>query len=449
MRTMRKRILIIFPSIVLLVCLAGALLAFLPPVQERLSWRLENLRARIQRMINPPEQVVFVPEGQDDMQAVQTIAQNTLAALIPSATPSPAAATQAGENPVSTPAPSATATQTFTPTPTLTPIPGTVILDGIRHEYQQFNNCGPSNLSMALSYYGWQGDQRDTRSFLRPSLDVDDKNVMPSEMVAYVEQFTQGLGALTRVAGDLDTLKRLIAAGFPVIIEAGHHPADDYWMGHFLVVNGYDDERQRFITQDSLILPDLPLPYEEIGEHWWRDFNYVYIVIYPLEREADVLAILGAHSDPTYNFQFAAQRAQEETQNLTGRDLYFAWFNLGASLVELEDYQGAAAAFDQAFAVYQRIPENERPYRMMWYRVDPYPAYYYSGRYDDVIELANTTFTWVSQPVLEESYFWRGMAYEATGVMNQAISDYQKAAALNPYYAPPHDALQRLGAPLP
>ncbi len=72
-----------------------------------------------------------------------------------------------------------------------------MLLSGIVHEYQQFNNCGPTNLAMALSFWGWQGDQRDTRRYLRPNLEVDDKNVMPSEMVAYVEQFTE-LAALTR-----------------------------------------------------------------------------------------------------------------------------------------------------------------------------------------------------------------------------------------------------------
>ena len=31
---------------------------------------------------------------------------------------------------------------------------------------------------MALSFWGWQGDQRDTRAYLRPNFaTVDDKNV--------------------------------------------------------------------------------------------------------------------------------------------------------------------------------------------------------------------------------------------------------------------------------
>ena len=73
-----------------------------------------------------------------------------------------------------------------------------------------------------------------------------------------------------------------------------------------------------------------------------------------------------------------------------------------------EDYAAAAAAFDSAFAVYPTIPAEERPWRVMWYRDDPYEAYYHTGRYQDIIELANTTFYALGEYTLEESFYWRG-----------------------------------------
>ena len=237
---------------------------------------------------------------------------------------------------------------------------------------------------------------------------------MPAEMVAFVQQ-SAGLKALARVGGDIDLLKQLIAAGFPVVIEAGHHPPKDWWMGHYLVVSGYDDGQGLFWVQDSLLNPDVPTPYAELSERWWRDFNYVYLVIYPPEREAEVMAILGPRADEAYSYQSAAQHAQEEIPALQGRDQFFAWFNLGSSRVGLGDYAGAAEAYDQAFAIYQNFSEEQRPYRLMWYQTGPYEAYYAVGRYQDVINLANTTFYWVGQPVLEESYYWRGMAYSRVG----------------------------------
>jgi tetratricopeptide (TPR) repeat protein len=51
--------------------------------------------------------------------------------------------------------------------------------------------------------------------------------------------------------------------------------------------------------------------------------------------------------------------------------------------------------------------------------------------------------------VLEESYYWRGMAYQALGKSNQAIADLKKAAALNSNFALPRLELQRLGVTFP
>lgn len=430
----------------LLVCLAIIIFYNLPPVHQRLAWRVSSWQAQLRRFLNPPEQRVFVPQEQVQAGALATVVEATWQALQTASTPlpSPTAFLELG----STPQPSPTAAPSATPTPLPTSIPGKVVLSGIVHEYQQFNNCGPANLAMALSYWGWQGDQRDTRAFLRPNREVDDKNVMPAEMVTFVQQSTD-LEALTRVGGDIDLLRRLVAAGFPVVIEAGHHPPKDWWMGHYLVVSGYDDAQSLFWVQDSLASPDLPTPYAELSQRWWRDFNYVYLVIYPPEREAEVMDILGLHADEAFSFQAAAQRALDEIPALQGRDQFFAWFNLGSSRVGLGDFAGAAQAYDQAFAIYQTLSEEQRPYRLMWYQIGPYEAYYAVGRYQDVINLANTTFFWVGQPVLEESYYWRGLAYAALGQTNLALADFEKAAALNPYYAPPRTELEKLGAAAP
>jgi tetratricopeptide (TPR) repeat protein len=436
-----------------ILCVAAFLVYQAPVVHERPAWRLANLQAKVQRIFNPPEALVFVPGGTAEPGLVETIAKATLDVLEAAVTANPTAASlapQAVEVTPNDPGPTAAVTvqPTFTPSPTSTPLPEKTLLNGIVHEYQQFNNCGPTNLAMALSYWGWQGDQRETRLYLRPNLQVDDKNVMPSEMVAYVEQFT-GLAALTRVGGDLELLRSLLAAGYPVLIEAGHDPPDDSWMGHYLVVNGYDDGLRMFTVQDSLTNPDAPMTYDDLTQHWWRDFNYVYLVIYPKERQAELERLLGPRLDETTSYQLAAQKALDEITRLQERDLFFAWFDLGTSQVGLADYGAAAQAYDKAFEIYQSLPEDLRPYRLMWYQVGPYQAYYNTGRYQDVINLANTTFTWASKPVLEESYYWRGMAYLALGISNQAIADLKKAAALNPNYELPRLELARLGIALP
>lgn len=412
-----------------LLCLLGALAYNIPPIHDRLAWRVDNLRVAIKRYFNPPEQVVFTPQEQ-----VEAIVQGTLtaqaAAAIPSASPMV----------IETPSPASL--------PTLPPtlIPEQFSLTGIRHEYQKFNNCAPANLSMVLSYWGWQGDQFQTRAYLRPNFEVDDKNVNPFEIVDFVEKNTE-FDALWRVGGDLELLKRLVAAGFPVLIEKGLDPSDDAWLGHYQTVSGYDNAGNSFLVYDSYEGPPeaYAVSYETVAQ-FWRHFNYVYVVIFAPERAAEVHSILGSQSDPQINFQSAAELAISETGSLSGREQFFAWFNRGASLVFLQDYAAAAQAYDTAFALYASLPQDERPWRLLWYQDGPYAAYYLTGRYQDVINLAHSTLINVDKPVLEETYYWRGMAKDALGDRAGAIEDLQRAYTLNPNSTPAGEQLRRLQA---
>lgn len=418
-----RKFLILFAGVVFL-CLASLVIYNLPPVHERLAWRVDNLRVSIRRFFNPPEQVVFTPQEQ-----VDAIVNATLTALAP--------------NPTVTPPPPPNLTPSPSPIPSLTPtaIPERVVLTGIRHEYQQFNNCAPANLSMAMSYWGWSGSQFDTRAYLRPSYQIDDKNVNPFEIVEYVEQFTE-YDALWRVGGDLDLLKRLVAGGFPVLIEKGLHPHDDAWLGHYQTVAGYDDTRRQFMVYDSYEGPPeaYGVAYDFVGQ-FWRHFNFAYVVVYPPERADEVFSILGPQADPQVNFNHAANLALTEANSLSGREQFFAWFNRGSSLVYLGDYVSAAGAFDTAFSLYAALPLEERPWRLLWYVDAPYAAYYNTGRYQDVIDLAYTALVNVDKPVLEETYYWRGMAKEALGDRAGAVEDLTRAFTLNPNSTPAGEAL--------
>jgi len=154
---------------------------------------------------------------------------------------------------------------------------------------------------------------------------------------------------------------------------------------------------------------------------------------------------LGSHFDVEYNNRSSAQLATEEVVLLAGRDQFFAWFNLGSSLVQLRDYAGATVAYDKAFAMYPDIPEQERPWRMMWYQTGPYSAYFYTGRYQDVIELATTTLKAMSEPVLEKSYYWRARSLEAIGDNDRARMDLRTALKYHPGFEPALTRLHQLG----
>jgi tetratricopeptide (TPR) repeat protein len=315
------------------------------------------------------------------------------------------------------------------------------MLAGFRHEYQKFNNCGPASLAVNLSFWGWQGTQADTAKILKPNL--DDKNVSPIEIYTYIT--TLGYEAYIRVNGDVETLKRFIAAGYPVLVEKGFQclPGEERcsgWFGHYSVFKGYDDGRREFYLEDTFRGPNLALSYEETLANW-RAFNYLYMVIYPNtpENDAKVEALLGPEViDLEQNYRAALQRAQDEVYTLSGQDQAFAWFNIGTNLHWLRDYAGAARAYDEARLI-------GLPRRMVWYQFGPYRAYYYTARYQDVYDLATFAMESSPKPGLEEAYYWRGLAQEAFGERDKAIEDYRQALVWNPVDADSREALTRLG----
>jgi tetratricopeptide (TPR) repeat protein len=347
------------------------------------------------------------------------------------------------------------------PTITSTPLPASVILKGVKYVDQRnrWNYCGPANLTMALNFWGWKGNRDDIAKVIKPGEDnpnMDfiergkiDKNVMPYEMVDFVNDTTI-FNAVYRSGGDMTLLKSFIAAGYPVIVEKGYYERDANgtlsWLGHYQFVTGYDDAAKIFIVQDTYLDgPNFKIGYTEFSEGW-RDFNYLFMVIYPTDSEQKIHDLLGNWSDDQWANQHALELADEEINKLSGFGAFFAWFNKGTSHVLLQQYVDAANAYDQAFTLYATLDAAKRPYRMLWYQTGPYKAYYYSGRYADVINLAGITLdSVIGGPYLEESLYWRGMAYYMAGKTDLAVDDYRLALKVHPKWIPATQALQDLG----
>jgi hypothetical protein len=429
-----------------ILCILSVLVYNVPFVHSRLAWRLDNLHIRIQYAINPPEQVVFQPQEQAALEdQVNAIVNATMTALAPTVTPTPFIPTATPPGPTETPLPSPT------PTLTQTPLPTSVRLAGVKYEDQhnRLNFCGPANLSMALTFWGWDGNRDVVGEYVKTN--QDDKNVMPYELQDFVLTQTTGYGDLIRYGGDIDLLKKLVAAGFPVVAEKGYYTTDMTgrygWLGHYQFVTGYDDAKDVLIVQDTYIDKgeNHEFAYTDFNNDW-RAFDNLFMVVYPLDREAELMALLGDYADVDWSSRHALEVATDEVSTLTGIDQYFAAFNVGTSHVNLKEYVDAAYAYDYAFQLYAALPDVElRPFRMLWYQTGPYFAYYYSVRYQDVIDLANATFDTISKPVLEESWYWRGMAKLALGDATGAISDFHESVRLHPDFAAGLYQLSQLG----
>lgn len=314
-------------------------------------------------------------------------------------------------------------------------LPSSARIFGVLHQQQTWNNCGPATITMAMSFYGWQQDQSVAGRALKPNR--EDKNVSPQEMAAFVEE-ASNLKAIVRMGGDVDLLKRLVAENFPVVIETGAMFEAYDWIGHYRALVAFDDTYQRFYFFDSFLgvgegAQGVAISYEEVDRDW-QAFNRTFIVVYEPQREGLLRSILDRHWDPKDAAQLAFDAAQAEAR--LDPSNAFAWFNMGTSLVALQRYQEAAAAFDQS----RRLGP---PWRMMWYQFGAFEAYYRLGRYDDVLSLVKVNLNNAEE--IEETYYWQGLVLQAQGKPEQAASSFRRALAYNPNYDDARAALAGLG----
>ena len=396
--------------------IVALLLYQVPAINSRLSWRFEVAKTYVKNVINP-------------VGSAPTAIPNTPVAVvsIPTAT-SPA-----------TPTLELVATA-IPPTATLAPPPAQALLISPPYEKQTANNCGPAALSMLLHMVGWSGSQKDISDVIKPV--NGDRNVNPEEMAYWVRNFAGWLRIEYRVGGDILTLKRLISAGYPVIVEATTSlnpddtgwPDDDLWAAHYLLLTGYDDATSTFIAQDAYRGPDKMIPYEQL-EAEWKPFNYLYMVVYLPEKEPELQTLLGSNWDPALNRQNALATAQAATVNDPADA--FAWFNLGSNLVYFERYFEANDAYDQA-------RELGLPQRMFRYQFGPFIANFQSNRTEDLLAL--TDYALQRTEMSEETWLWHGWGLYRNGDTNGAVEDWRKALSVRPGYEDALYALNFVGA---
>lgn len=432
-----------------------------PSQQERVMNELPFMRAFLRSEPTPMggvlPTVAATQAGIDPLSLLGAPAETT-----PSVTPQPLTPTPAATDAPTESAALASATPTATLTPTLTPtvrpsatpppaatqsaasaqtalvglnLPDQARNYGFVHHQQTWNNCGPATITMALSYHGWQEDQSVAGAYLKPNR--EDKNVSPHELVDFVNTQT-GVRALMRVGGSIDLLKLLIANEFPVVVETGLMPEAYDWIGHYRNLVGYDDAQGVFYIYDSFLGvgsagEGVTETYRRLDEDW-RHFNRTFIVVYQAQDEGRLLTLLGELSDEQDAAEHALNVAQEEAR--ADRQDGLAWFNMGAAYTQLGQYEEAAAAFDQSRRA------GNLPWRLHWYRFEPFRAYYEVGRYDDVLSLVQTNLVHAEE--LEENYYWQGRVYRARNQTNQALSAFRRALSYNPNHDPSRQQLDAL-----
>lgn len=423
---------IYFGILLSLVLLSVASYRYIPFVQDHAYFYVATYSAKIRNFLYPPGSKSFVPKGQNDPVAIG-VAQ-TQTAMAPTATftatPSPTPIISA------TPAP-----PTLTPTPTITPtpIPAKASVRGVNFQKQTFNNCGPASLATYLTFWDRPVTQKETEKILKPRR--EDRNVMPYEMLDYVQTQTDLMG-FVRYGGRLDIIKRFIAAGIPVLIERGMD-APEGWMGHYGLVFAYDDNKGTMSIADTYY-GDISIEYEKVMDYWTQ-FDNIYLVVFPSDRLQEVEGILGVQEDVIYNESYALDQITRRINSIEDkRQQFFAWYSRGSILVQMKDFATAATSFDKAFEIYDKLEPADRPYRILWYQTGPFFAYYYMGRYTDTLNLALMTLD-KGVNFLEESWVWAARASAALGDREKAIFYYRQALVYHPDWWVATDGLKALG----
>jgi hypothetical protein len=326
-----------------------------------------------------------------------------------------------------------------------TPLPEFVRLEGLTYLRQEFNNCAPTALTIALTYYGGTADTDPARDYLRPTYNQD-VSVDIAQMVDYVNTgAVPGVRAIWRMGGNWTTIRQLVASDFPVVIETSVEVGEPQpgWAGHNRVIIGYDGD-DTLLTYDSYLGSGGGEGYrvsEAELDEVWRHMNRNYMVIYPIERESEVAYILGEDWNIAGNIDRSHRIALAEMA--ANPDDVFALFNLGTTYTAQGLYEEAAAAFDLAFNASRTGPE-QIPFRIFWYQFSIFEAYYNMGRYNEVVDHARRTLNNMGGNAAEELYYWLGMGYAARGQLDKAKTQFENALNFNPHYEPAQIALEQI-----
>ncbi|NJL93141.1 MAG: C39 family peptidase [Anaerolineae bacterium] len=322
-----------------------------------------------------------------------------------------------------------------------------VDLARLTHAWETFNNCGPATLTMALGYYGYPDDAPDAQqiaaAYLKPNR--NDGSVSFWQMVDYVNEVTgpdYGLQAVFRRGGSLDLLRRLLANDFPVVLGKGLELSGPGmgWFGHYVLAVGYDDDAQMLYTYDSQKgygdSSGLPQEYAYI-QRTWQQFNNVFLVIYDVEREAELQALMGTLWDEQSAWESALIAA--EANLAANPDDLWAVFNVAEINSYLGNYAVATAAYD--VALFER---RGLPFRTLWYMQGAFRAYYATGQFRRVLDL--TGRVQAETPHIEDMNYYRGLVHAARGEAEAARERFLLVLDFNPNFYPAAEALAALEA---
>ena len=306
-------------------------------------------------------------------------------------------------------------------------LPARVVMT-MPHEYQRLNNCAPTTTSMVMRFYGLSVVQADMAALQKPVR--EDVNVTAEEVALSIREL--GLEAYVGHSDDVDTVVRLLAAGFPIISEEWID--HDGGMGHFRAIKGYDRDRQQILYNDSFYGADLWRSYDNFLRAW-APYNNKFVLPYRAEQEPLVRALLGDQWEESGDYARLLETTTAQVER-NPSDVYALW-GQGEALVRVGEPEQAIVAFESA------IGTGSLPRRYLWYRYGYFEALNQVGHYDDLLAVSRTPLDQMKRS--EDIRYHRAVAFLALGRTDEAITSLELALQDNPRFIPAQAMLAELG----
>ena len=272
---------------------------------------------------------------------------------------------------------------------------------------------------MMLSYFDIQKSQQELGQKLRPYQNPqgnnDDKSVTLEELAKESENL--GLIPFHRPNGNIEKIKKFIAADIPVVTRTMLIPNDD--IGHYRLIRGYDDTTNQLIQDDSLQAVNSKYTYDDFNI-LWQPFNFEYLIAVPKQKEAIVIEILGEEIDEKIAWQNAKTNLLAQIQKNPNDT--FAKFNLANTNYHLGQYEEAKNTFEDV--------ETKLTFRTLWYQIEPILTYETLGNDQKVFEQTGKILNNHNR-AFSELYVIRGNVYKKQQNFQAARQEYEKAIFYN------------------
>src|SRR5262249_28334360 len=125
-------------------------------------------------------------------------------------------------------------------------LPASATVGPLKYYGQTLNNCGPAALASILEYWGVPQTQAQASALLGG--DGGRGGMVAFGIPAFAR--ANGLASVMGVAGSEGLIRGLVAAGFPVMVDQWVS-VDDH-TDHYRTIEGYDDARQVYLSNDPL-----------------------------------------------------------------------------------------------------------------------------------------------------------------------------------------------------